>query len=342
MKKRFILIIVFLVIGISLFVGIILQTGIDEIWRTLRTFSLLKFLIFFAVSVLNFALYTLRWDIILKSVHGKDHNIPFTRLYLHRMSGFALSYLTPSAQTGGEPLRIMLLEQEGIPAKTSTSSVIIDKALEYSALFIFISLGILFALFDGTLPQESRPYLITVLVILVSVTGWFYYSSVNDIGFFSSILRFFHFTRISRVHGFEQKIVKVERQMSDFYREDTKRFLKLFLISLVITAFLLLEHFMVARFMGVTMTFFQTFLVSTIPYIAYVIPVPGGLGLLEGGHAAMFAALGITINAFALVFIIRIRDLIFVAAGLVHASTQSLNLLKRSYKDEKVVREIEE
>ena len=34
----------------------------------------------------------------------------------------------------------------------------------------------------------------------------------------------------------------------------------------------------------------------------------------------MFAALGIPINAFVLVFIIRIRDLIFVLAGLVHAT----------------------
>ena len=84
--------------------------------------------------------------------------------------------------------------------------------------------------------------------------------------------------------------------------------------------------------MGVKLTFFQTFLASTIPYIAYVVPIPGGLGLLEGGHAAVFAALGVNINAFVLVFIIRMRDLVFVLAGLVHASKRSLTLLKESYK----------
>jgi len=335
LKKKLIFLALFLIIGIALFIGVILKTGIDEIWKTLSQFSLLNFLLFLALSVLNFALYTLRWDIILKKIHGQHHGIRFLRLFLHRMSAFALSYLTPSAQTGGEPLRVMLLEHDNIPPKTATASVIIDKALEFAALFVFIGMGIFLALLDSSLPNATRIVFIIILAFLITLIFWFYYSSVKKIGFFSSILRFTRLNKIKRVQKMEEKIIAVEAQMSEFYRNHLKTFFILIIISLVTTAFLLLEHYLVARFMGVRLTFFQTFMVSTIPYIAYVIPVPGGLGLLEGGHAAMFAALGVNTNAFVLVFIIRMRDLVFVLAGLVHASKRSLSLLKETYKKQK-------
>jgi uncharacterized protein (TIRG00374 family) len=332
MKKRLAVFILFLALGIALFTGVIIRTGVDEIWRNLRQFSFLNFLIFIFLSTLNFCLYTLRWDIILRHIHhDPQEKIPFGRLFLHRMSGFALSYLTPTAQTGGEPLRIMMLQHDNVPSKTAVSSVIIDKALEFAALIVFISVGIGLALIDGSLPAKTEFLFSVLIVIFVAAVFWFYYSSVKDIGFFSSILRFTRLTRFNRIKKLEQKFLEIEEQMSSFYKNHLKVFLFLILISLVISAFLLLEHYLVARFMGVRLTFFQTFLASTIPYLAYMVPIPGGLGLLEGGHAAMFALLGVNINAFVLVFIIRIRDLVFVMVGLLHASKQGVQMLKDAF-----------
>ena len=119
MKKRLVILSLFTLLGIFLFAGVVLQTGFDEIWRHLREFSLLHFGIFAFLSFLNFGLYTLRWHFILRAI--SDVSVSFWRLFMHRMSGFALSYLTPSAQTGGEPLRIMLLTNDNVPSNTATS-----------------------------------------------------------------------------------------------------------------------------------------------------------------------------------------------------------------------------
>jgi len=370
MKKKLLIFLGFLILGIALFVSVIMKTGLDTIWLNLRQFSFLNFLFFLLLSTLNFGLYTLRWDIILRHIHapgeakGDDNShtpahasalhsnshvgtasphdsaeksvhqkVPFTRLFLHRMSGFALSYLTPSAQTGGEPLRILMLQHEGIPSHTAVTSVIIDKALEFAALFVFIGVGITLALIDGSLPANTQIIFGVILVVLLSIIAWFYYSSVKDIGFFSSILRFTHLTRFKRFKKMEEKLIEVEKQMAAFYKNHLKVFLFLIFISLIISAFLLLEHYLVARFMGVRLTFFQTFLASTIPYLAYIVPIPGGLGLLESGHAAIFALLGVNINAFVLVFIIRMRDMVFVLVGLIHASKQGVAMLKKAFKE---------
>lgn len=331
MKKRIFLFIGFLILGVILFITVILRTGINEIWLNLRHFSLLKFVFFLALSAINFCLYALRWDIILRNLNSPHPNVPFGRLFLHRLSGFALSYLTPSAQTGGEPLRIMALQQEGIPSKTAVSSVIIDKALEFASLLVFVAVGITFALIDGSLPDKTQMIFVIGLVVIAAAVFWFYFSSVKDIGFFSSILRFTRLTKFSRFRIIEQKFVEIEKQMASFYKNHVRVFLVLIFISLMISAFLLLEHYLVARFLGVRMNFFQTFMVSTIPYVAYLVPIPGGLGLLESGHAAVFAMLGISINAFVVVFIIRMRDLVFILIGLFHASKEGVKMLKDAF-----------
>ena len=245
------------------------------------------------------------------------------------MAAFAISYITPPAQTGGEPLRILLLNKDGISGTTATSSVIIDKALEFATLMIFIAIGILLALFDGSLPQGSRIFFGLTLIFFLLLIFWFYYASMKNIGVFSSLLRLFHLHKLSKLERLLEKIVSIEKQMHGFYKQNTKIFTVLILISVFIISFQLLEHYLLALFLGVKMTFFQTFLVSTIPYLVTIIPVPGALGVLESGHAAMFLLLGININAFVLVFIIRIRDFVFILLGLIHASKEGFKLLKK-------------
>jgi uncharacterized protein (TIRG00374 family) len=190
---------------------------------------------------------------------------------------------------------------------------------------------------DGSLPPRTEVFFSVLIVIFAVLVFWFYYSSVKDIGFFSSILRATRLNKYKKISKLEEKLLDVEKQMSNFYKHHLRIFLFLILISLFISAFLLLEHYLVARFMGVKLTLFQTFLVSTIPYVAYMMPIPGGLGLLEGATAGMFAILGVNINAFVLVFIIRMRDLVFVMIGLLHASKQGVKMLKEAFTSNSAV-----
>lgn len=329
--KRTLFFIFLLALGGVFFITVIIKTGIGEIWYTLQQFKLLHFFIFLFLSLLNFMLYTFRWHIILSKL--QKSKISFLKLFMHRMSGFAISYITPTAQTGGEPLRVMLLQKDGISSKTSTSSVIIDKGLEFATLFIFISIGMSIALIDGSLSNTLKIVFFCLLVILISLIFWFYFSSLKNIGFFSSILRAFRLNKFKKVQTFEEKVIEIEQEMTSFYKKHSRSFFLLIFISIIITSFLLLEHWLVAKFMGVSLSFTQTFLVSTIPYIAFMIPIPGGIGLLEGGHSAMFALLGISINAFVLVFIIRIRDLFFVFIGLIHASKNAVQMLKKLFSN---------
>lgn len=330
MIKRTFFFLLFLVIGIILFLSVLFSTGMDEIGKTLSQFSLMHFIIFVFLSLLNFCLFTLRWDIILKQ-HSKDHKIPFYRLFLHRMSGYAVSYLTPVSTSGGEPVKVFFLQDEGISTRSAISSVVIDKVFEYTALILFIFSGVVVTMLEGSLfSGKAELMLIGFLVFFGALIFWFYYSTIKNIGFFSSILRFLRLNKLNFIKKHEEGIAKMEKQMAEFYTGNVYKFIFLLFLSFATVSFMVLEHFLVALFMGVNLTFMQSFLSATLPGISYIMPVPGALGMLEGSHAGIFAILGVSINVFVFVLIIRIRDLVFILIGLVHASKHGIQMIYRS------------
>ena len=123
----------------------------------------------------------------------------------------------------------------------------------------------------------------------------------------------------------------MEEQMAKFYTHHIPKFIFLLFLSFATVFFMVLEHYLIALFLGVKLSFLQSFLCATLPGISYIIPVPGALGMLEGSHAGIFAILGISINVFVFVLIIRIRDLIFILIGLGHASKHGIQMIYRSF-----------
>lgn len=332
MVKRTFAFIFFLVIGIGLFVSVLVTTGVDSIVESLSKFSLLNFIILVVLSLLNFALFTLRWDMILHH-HHQGEKVPFYRLFLHRMSAYAVNYLTPSAQTAGEPVRLFFLQEEGVDTKDAVSTIVIDKIFEYTALILFIFSGVVVSMIEGSMfSGKIEIMLIAVILIFGGLIFWFYYATIKKIGFFSSLFRFFRLNKIKRIQKHEQSIIHVEEQMAQFYINNVGKFIFLLILSFATVLFMVLEHYLIAYFMGVNLTFLQSFLSATIPGISYLIPIPGALGMLEGSHAGIFALMGVSINVFVFVLIIRLRDLVFIFVGLAHASKQGISMIKKSFK----------
>jgi len=323
----------FLVVGIILFILVIANTGFDSISASLEKFSLINFIFLLLLSLGNFALFTLRWDIILRHHHNKSH-VPFYRLFLHRMTGYAVNYLTPSMQTGSEPVRIYFLQEDGVDTKDAVSSCVIDKVFEYTALIFFIFSGIAVSLIDGSIFSGKVEIMLGAVIILFGgLVFWFYYATIKKIGFFSSFFRLLRLNKIKRIAHYEKGIIHVENQMAHFYTRHIRKFIILLILSFATVFFMVLEHYLVARFMGVKLTFLQSFLSATIPGFSYILPIPGALGALEGSHAAIFSILGVTINVFVFVLILRLRDLVFILIGLAHASGHGIQMIYKSIKD---------
>ncbi len=333
MKIKTIIFVISLIFGIGLFVIQFLHTGIDQFLHALKEFSLLKFIIFVAISFINFYLFSIRWKMVIDALH-KGKPVSTMACFLDRMAGYAVSYVTPVAQLGGEPLRLMLIEEEGVPKRTAVSSIIIEKALEISTMVLFISMGIVIAILEPAVSIQTKLPLGLIALLMIFGVFWFYFTSFRGIGFFTSISKILHLGKIRRLELMEKKLETFEKEMNLFYKNHRSIFKYLVVLCIITVGVILAEHFLVAYFMGVQLNFLQTFMISTIPYIAYLLPIPGGLGVLEGGAASVFLLHGININSLAYVFIIRLRDFIFVLMGLVRGSQKGISIMKKEFQNE--------
>ncbi len=327
--KKILLFGILFIVGIALFVNSIMQTGLETIGESITTFSPWAFLLFLAVSLLNMIVFTYRWKIL---VDLEGRRISLFRLTLHSFAGFMLSYMTPATLLSGEPIKIYLLKKEhGIPVKEGSFSVITDKALEVTTFMIFIFISILLALSKGLIGREGLISIIVTVIITAVILGSFYWLTITKRGFFRTIFRLLGGHRIPRLQHLEQKIMQTEQRMFTFFMHHKRVFIITLLLAAASWSLRILEFMVVLYFLGIHLTFSEIFIVAFLPNISMLMPIPGGLGLLESATATILGLLGHSSStAILLVLLMRIRDIVWVAIGLIHTSHHSIRSLFRS------------
>lgn len=313
----------FLLIGLMVGVGIlgllIKQTGPQALLDNLLVFGGPALLGFIGISLLNFCLYTWRWKLILDDIVTPKQRVPFARLFMHRMSGFAAGYLTPAAQVAGEPLRVALVRADGVPLQSATSSVVLDLAFEITSFVVYVLAGVVLAASQGLGVGEGLVWPLVFVLILLSVLISFFVFTASGAGFFHRLMAGFGGRRFKATRKLEVWLAETEKLMTQFFVGKSLKVLFIVLLSFVMTAFRAVEVMFVAYFFGSLISIGDAFLLSTVPGISLLLPIPGGLGVFEGSNAAMFALLGITLNPVAFTLVVRARDLTFIAMGVVHA-----------------------
>ena len=324
-------------LGAGIFTYFVLQAGVQNIIGSLQSFGLLAFAGFVIISLLNFALYSWRWQIIINKHLPKEKHITLPRVYLHRLGGYAVSYLTPAAQVGGEPVRMALLTSDDVPLKPATSSVLLDIAFELSAYVLFIIAGVILAIIEGIGDGESLVLITIGLAVMLTALILFFITIANGKGFFVHLFRLTRLNRVKKLHRFERGMVQTEQMMTDFLAKKKSLLFLIAVLSISVISFRVVEVFYIADFFGVSLNFAQAFLVSTLPGIALLLPVPAGLGLFEGGFSAIFSLLVIPLNAVAFALIIRLRDLVFIFSGLLHILSRGRQFIERKLMRRQVV-----
>ena len=76
-------------LGGGLFALLVWRTGPAAIWESLVTFGAIPFFGFVAISLLNFTLYSLRWQTIVNDMVTPDKRVSLRTIFLHRMAGYA-------------------------------------------------------------------------------------------------------------------------------------------------------------------------------------------------------------------------------------------------------------
>jgi uncharacterized protein (TIRG00374 family) len=295
---------------------------IAAIWNAMRRLSLYQLAILTAVNVVVLLTLSSRWWVVLL---GLGYTVSYLRLSAYRLAAFGLSYFTPGPQFGGEPLQIFLLRKHhDIPTSTGTASVTLEKVIELVGNFTFLLIGITLIARLEFFQGLGGVGLIALAVFLLSLPLVLLMVIARGKRPFSTLMRNmpgFLKDRIPSWNRWQEGVFAVEVEMMIFFREKPVELIVAMACSLLTWIMLVAEYWLMLRFLGLELLIDEVIAVLTTARLAFLTPLPGGLGALEAGQAFAFTRLGFSIaEGLSVGLLIRARDLVFGSIGLILAT----------------------
>ncbi len=291
---------------------------IASILNALRRLSLLQLVILTVVNLVVLLTLSGRWWVVL---HGLGYKVNYLRLSGYRLAAFGLSYFTPGPQFGGEPLQIyMLRTRHEIPASTGTASVTLEKVIELVGNFTFLLVGLTLITRLEFLEDQAGIGSIVMAVLLLGFPLVFLFVIARGKRPFSTLMRrmpeFFR-NRIPAWNRWQSGTHAVEVEMTIFFREKPVELIAAMAFSLLTWILLVAEYWLMLRFLDLRLPIDETIAVLTTARLAFLTPLPGGLGVLEAGQVFAFTRLGYSIaEGLSVGLLIRARDIAFGLVGL--------------------------
>lgn len=270
-----------------------------------------------AVANLAFlALATARWQAILRAFGARAS---LWTLLGFRLAGFGMSYYTPGPQFGGEPLLVYLLNRRlAVRTATAVSSVYLDRLLDLLANFTFLVVGVGVIFGSGMVsgdPSMGFLALVPALILLPAIhLGGLARGKqplTRLLGWVRSRLpgRFWQ-----AAHAYT---ADAEAMIGQFCREQPRTLWQVIGASALVWIVAVGEFFLLLHFLGAPVSLAQAVGILTAARLAFLLPLPGGLGVLEASlYFAMQAAGFDPAIGLAASLIIRARDMSLGLIGL--------------------------
>ena len=292
---------------------------LTEIWNAIDQLRAWQIGVLVLINVSIYLLVSLRWWIVIRA--GRK-SIAFLPLVLVRVAVFGVSYFTLGPQVGGEPLQILYLQRKyGMTYTRATSTVIMDKLLEFLANFFLLVFGMMAMLQSGILSTAGSKPLVS-LIAMSALLAWppihilLMMRGVYPIG---AGLRAV-FSRLGNPKWI-RFITASERMAGMFCQRYPRALLLAVGASLLAGVGMVAEYALIASFLGINLVGWQTLAAWTTSWLAFLIPLPGGLGALEAGQVFTLGAFEISAAlAIGVALLIRARDLLIGGLGLAFAS----------------------
>jgi len=287
---------------------------LNEIWETLRRLQGWQILILLGLNVIIYVLITLRWWLI---VRAEKRDVPFLPLLATRVAVFGVSYFTLGPQVGGEPLQVLYLQRNyGMTYTRATSTVVMDKLLEFLANFLLLGFGLTAIIQAGIFSANGNGSILSLsglvlLLLFPPVHILLLYRRKYPV---SAVMRKFSNNKFVRF------VAASERMAGAFCRRHLGSLVAAIFVSVFAALGMVTEFFCITLFLGIDLSFWQTIAAWTAGWLAFLVPVPGGLGALEASQVFALGVFGISaVSAIGVTLLIRARDLLIGGVGLLIA-----------------------
>jgi uncharacterized protein (TIRG00374 family) len=307
-SKAIFTVVIGLIVGILLLVFLMKKIPFEQIIEQFRQASFFAVIGFITISIIMMLLQTMRWQVITKSEGMK---IPFLNLLSYKIVGFGISFITPAAKVGGEPIRAGLMKKHGVSFHKGLSTIIIDKLMDFSTIGLLFGIAVILAVTTMDFPVTIKLMMGSIALFFAGLIAYIYYQLLHKKNFLLRLFKRLRLNKIKSLTNVEEKLVEFEETIRSFYIHKKKAFMKIVLLSVLNWLSMFIEYKFAILIFGISsISFSAIFLIITMMGIAYLFPIPLALGVLEAGQVSTFNALDLNpLAGFGLSMIIRFRDL---------------------------------
>ncbi|MGE5410437.1 MAG: lysylphosphatidylglycerol synthase transmembrane domain-containing protein [Clostridiales bacterium] len=306
------------VVGLIILGFLVRDFGIDNIVINIRKLGW-WFLAVVGIWGCVYIVNAWAWYIIL----GEDRDkISFARIFGISLSGFAINYITPFVNLGGEPYRISALK-DSLGLEKSVSLVTLYRMVHILAHLIFWLCIIPLSIF--ILPNSSYymiPLLIAFFVILFLTLFFF---SRHRRGLFEAILNillrlpFLKFLG-RRLEKHKNSILIIDEQIRDLFVNRKRAFYASLLLEFLTRFLAAFEFLIILVALGIQITFLQAFYIHAASslFLNIFFFMPLEMGTREVSLFVVFHAFNFNPELSIFVGLVnRSRELFWIVIGVV-------------------------
>ncbi len=270
-----------------------------------------------AVVVYHFAVPLFMDAFAWWSLFPRTERLSLWEMFWMRWIGESVSTLVPSASVGGDVVRARLAALHGIPISTSAASVLVDITLGVFVQVVFTLLGLALIVTSTGHQGFVRPTLIGAVIGVLAIIGFYVVQRLGMFRFIGKII-----SRLASADDWHS-LVRSGHTLDEAIRTQYARRSGVIGCCAWTGASLIFgsgEIWIALYALGLNATIVNSVILQSMVLTirSAVFPVPGALGVQEGGYVLVGNLLGIPGDAaFALSLIARVRELILGIPGLV-------------------------
>ena len=303
--------------SLALVLWILKSLPLATILESVSGLSLSQWSLWSILNLVIILVYVQRWR-CLSVAAGLD--IKFNHLFQLRQAGQLISFITPGPQFGGDPFQVYWLwKRFSSPATLAILSVALDRFFELWINFAVLLLGIIILMLTpalGLADWSALAMALTLIIIILSWSGWFLVSRQEKVsGWIKKLAqRWQNNPQLIRIDSHWDDLSARLRRL--IRSEKPALSLALFL-ALLGWAGMIFEVWLLLGFFDIDPGFNALVLLVVAMRLAFLLPLPGGVGTLEAAMFWAFTGLGLPMTgAAAVIAMMRLRDIVVLLVGL--------------------------
>tara|TARA_B110000858_G_scaffold198281_1_gene263719 strand:+ start:24395 stop:25405 length:1011 start_codon:yes stop_codon:yes gene_type:complete len=304
------------VTALGLAAWILSKLPFTELVQTITDLRLSQWMVWTALNLIVILLLSGRWLVLTRAMALPCKILQLLRV---RQAGQVISFVTPGPQFGGEPLQVFWLwRRYAVPGHAAFLAAGLDRFYELWINFAVLLLAVLILLTSRSASFVNWHIIAFVLlgfILLMGLIGWFFLRKPLHIRAWVQRLTS-RWKDHERLRNLDAHVSQLNASLQQVFIKQRPALGLALGLSLLAWAGMIAEFWLLLSFVDVPLDLATFIFLFTVVRLAFLLPLPGGVGSVEAGLFWAFQTLALPLPAAAgLIVLMRLRDVLILLAG---------------------------